>query len=425
MPILANVNVAPVAPPMKGYYSRKPAVQATRGSDASTTDFPKAGNPEISSLPLAAQLAALSCAISSLAPVATSSPQVTSGTSPAKTSKPGKSALVKQFFFDDDDEEIPALPPLQDATPTTTIPPVQLAVQVDSKPPTSLPEKKAPTPILPLSPVSKSPPTPRPNVASASPPETTMEISPSDIQPSDTRKSDPDIPPKSSKAESRVLKPKNVQDNPAPSAINEPFEFMGLVGIGAYGKVFKAKEMNTGKLVALKKIRTESQHDGFPVTALREIKLLQSLHHTNVVTLQEMVMRKGMKCYHSFAASTDRLIGSMFLKFEYVEHDLVGLLHQTEFTLLPEHIKSLAKQLCEGLAYIHSRSVLHRDLKTANLLVTSQGTLKLGDFGLARFFNKRKKADYTNRVCTYWYRAPELMLGETVYGPEIDIWSAG
>jgi CTD kinase subunit alpha len=101
------------------------------------------------------------------------------------------------------------------------------------------------------------------------------------------------------------------------------------------------------------------------------------------------------------------------------------LLHQSEFLLLPEHIKSLAKQLCEGLLYIHSRSVLHRDLKTANLLVTSQGTLKIGDFGLARYFNRRKKLDYTNRVCTYWYRAPELMLGETVYGPEIDMWGAG
>lgn len=123
--------------------------------------------------------------------------------------------------------------------------------------------------------------------------------------------------------------------------------------------------------------------------------------------------------------SADQIVGSTFLKLEYVEHDLAGLLHQSEFQLLPEHIKSLAKQLCEGLFYIHSRFVLHRDLKTANLLVTSQGILKLGDFGLARYFNRRKKLDYTNRVCTYWYRAPELMLGETVYGPEIDMWSAG
>lgn len=108
-----------------------------------------------------------------------------------------------------------------------------------------------------------------------------------------------------------------------------------------------------------------------------------------------------------------------------MEHDLVGLLKQSEFTLLPEHIKSLTRQLCEGLAYVHSRSILHRDLKTSNLLVTGKGVLKLGDFGLARVFNKRKTVDYTNRVCTYWYRAPELMLGETIYGPEIDIWSAG
>lgn len=113
------------------------------------------------------------------------------------------------------------------------------------------------------------------------------------------------------------------------------------------------------------------------------------------------------------------------MNFEYLEHDLVGLLLQNVFELKPEHKKSLAQQLLQGLEYIHSRGVLHRDLKAANLLVTRHGTLKLGDFGLARIYNKRKKADYTNRVCTLLYRAPELMLGETVYSTELDIWSTG
>jgi len=200
------------------------------------------------------------------------------------------------------------------------------------------------------------------------------------------------------------------QTGQRPPKATEPFEFLGLVGQGAYGKVFKARERATGALVALKKVKSEHTQDGFPVTGLREVKLLQSLKHDNVVTLREMVSRKG----------------DIFLKFEYVPHDLVGLLKQQHITLEHAHIKSLMHQLLKGLAYIHAKGVLHRDLKAANLLVTANGTLKLADFGLARFYYKRNtKGDYTNRVCTIWYRPPELMLGLTVYGPEVDIWSAG
>ncbi|KAK5048771.1 serine/threonine protein kinase, CMGC, CDC2/CDK subfamily, partial [Cryomyces antarcticus] len=80
--------------------------------------------------------------------------------------------------------------------------------------------------------------------------------------------------------------------------------------------------------------------------------------------------------------------------------------------------------LFEGLDYLHRRGVLHRDIKAANILVSNTGQLKLADFGLARFYAKRQKLDYTNRVITIWYRSPELLLGETKYGPAVDIWSA-
>jgi CTD kinase subunit alpha len=73
----------------------------------------------------------------------------------------------------------------------------------------------------------------------------------------------------------------------------EGYQFLGMVGAGSYGTVFKARDRQSGQLVALKKIKTDSQRDGFPVTALREIKILQSLRHENVVLLREMVIRKG------------------------------------------------------------------------------------------------------------------------------------
>ncbi len=113
-----------------------------------------------------------------------------------------------------------------------------------------------------------------------------------------------------------------------------------------------------------------------------------------------------------------------FMVFEYLSHDLTGLLNHPTFKLEHSHKKHLAKQLFEGLDYLHRRGVLHRDIKAANILISNEGQLKLADFGLARFFAKRRQLDYTNRVITIWYRSPELLLGETQYGPAVDIWSA-
>lgn len=181
-----------------------------------------------------------------------------------------------------------------------------------------------------------------------------------------------------------------------------------VVGSGTYGKVFKAVHVYTGVKVALKKIRMEGERDGFPVTAIREVKLLQSLHHTNIVTLQEVMVERN-DCY---------------MVFEYLSHDLTGLLNHPTFKLTHAHKKYLAKQLFDGLDYLHRRGVLHRDIKAANILVSNTGQLKLADFGLARFFAKRRQLDYTNRVITIWYRSPELLLGETRYDAGVDIWSA-
>ncbi len=110
---------------------------------------------------------------------------------------------------------------------------------------------------------------------------------------------------------------------------------------------------------------------------------------------------------------------------DYMEHDLTGVLSQSQFAFSPAHLKSLCHQMLGGLAYLHHKGIIHRDMKGSNILVNNRGELKLADFGLARVFEKRKKNDYTNRVITIWYRPPELLLGTTVYGPAVDMWSAG
>lgn len=181
-----------------------------------------------------------------------------------------------------------------------------------------------------------------------------------------------------------------------------------VIGAGTYGKVFKAVHVYTQNKVALKKIRMEGEKDGFPITAVREIRLLQHLRHENVVRLQEVMVEKN-EC---------------FMVFEYLSHDLTGLINHPTFVLTPAHKKHLAKQMFEGLNYLHNRGVLHRDIKAANILISNQGELKFADFGLARFFSKSRPLDYTNRVITIWYRPPELLLGETRYGPAVDVWSA-
>ena len=181
-----------------------------------------------------------------------------------------------------------------------------------------------------------------------------------------------------------------------------------VIGSGTYGKVFKGLNVYTKGLVALKRIRMEGERDGFPVTAVREIKLLQSLRHKNIVNLQEVMVEKN----------------DCFMVFEYLSYDLTGLLNHPTFKLDHAQRKDLSQQLFQGLDYLHKRGVLHRDIKAANILVSNEGILKLADFGLARFYAKHHQLDYTNRVITIWYRSPELLLGETRYNASVDVWSA-
>ncbi|KAI1753367.1 kinase-like domain-containing protein [Xylaria castorea] len=209
----------------------------------------------------------------------------------------------------------------------------------------------------------------------------------------------------------RKLKPKPPLDPELAKSISVYFRKPGnesVIGSGTYGKVFKGRHVYTKKLVALKRIRMEGERDGFPVTAMREVKLLQSFRHDNIVDLHEVMIERN-ECY---------------MVFEYLSHDLTGLLNHPTYKLDAGQKKHLAMQLFEGLDYLHKRGVLHRDIKAANILVSNDGVLKLADFGLARFYAKRHQLDYTNRVITIWYRSPELLLGETRYGAAVDIWSA-
>ena len=156
-------------------------------------------------------------------------------------------------------------------------------------------------------------------------------------------------------------------------------------------------------------------------------------HHPNIVRVLNVISPEGWLafCKSRVVSLSSQLdtIPPIAIVMEYVDHDLLGLQKSCRMGysnwLSIDAVRWFAYQLFSVLAYLHSRNIIHRDIKSANLLISSTGDLKLADFGLSRRISNPLITEFTNRVITLWYRPPELILGATRYGPEVDIWSAG
>lgn len=191
----------------------------------------------------------------------------------------------------------------------------------------------------------------------------------------------------------------------------ENYDKVDKVGQGTYSNVYKARDRDTGKIVALKKVRFETSEPESVKFMAREIMILQKLDHPNVVKLEGL--------------ATSRMQYSLYLVFDFMQSDLASIITNPEGRLTEPQVKCYMHQLLSGLQHCHERGILHRDIKGSNLLVDKSGMLKIADFGLANFYSPQHKRPLTSRVVTLWYRAPELLLGSTDYGVGIDLWSAG
>ncbi|KOO29099.1 cyclin-dependent kinase 3, partial [Chrysochromulina tobinii] len=187
------------------------------------------------------------------------------------------------------------------------------------------------------------------------------------------------------------------------------YQKLEKLGEGTFGVVHKARHIETGDVVALKKMRLEEEEDGVPATALREIAILRELKHPNIIELQHV--------FH-----TDK---SLYLAFEFCDSDLKQYMRSINNRMPATAVQSYSWQLINGISWCHSHRIFHRDLKPQNLLVQpARGVLKIGDFGLTRAFALPLRS-YTHEVVTLWYRAPEILLGAKDYACPIDMWSVG
>ncbi|KAM6893019.1 cyclin-dependent kinase 15 [Lycodopsis pacificus] len=179
------------------------------------------------------------------------------------------------------------------------------------------------------------------------------------------------------------------------------------LGEGAYASVYKGVSRINGQLVALKEIRMKTE-EGIPFTAIREASLLKGLKHANIVVLHDIIHTRE----------------SLTLVFEYVQTDLAQYLSQHPGGLHSHNVRLFMFQLLRALCFIHSRRILHRDLKPHNLLISYLGELKMADFGLARSKSVPCQT-FSSDVVTLWYRPPDVLLGSTDYSTALDIWGAG
>jgi len=195
--------------------------------------------------------------------------------------------------------------------------------------------------------------------------------------------------------------------------VDSHYEYIKLIGKGAYGIVWSAKDKKNKKKVAIKKV-----HDAFEdlidaKRIVREIRLLSFFDHENIISLIDV-----MKPHEGKTGFED-----IYIITDLMETDMHRVIYSRQ-ELTDEHIQYFIYQILRGILCMHSALVIHRDLKPSNLLLNKNCDLKICDLGLARGFDAQDNL-LTEYVVTRWYRAPEVILNASEYDHSVDIWSVG
>ncbi|CAH0696195.1 unnamed protein product [Spodoptera exigua] len=193
----------------------------------------------------------------------------------------------------------------------------------------------------------------------------------------------------------------------------DEFQYLSRIDEGAFGVVHRARDRQTGEEVALKQLKPINKREGLSIAARRELGILLKMKHPNIVAGGGMAFNP--------------LGEEVFIVMEYVDYDLKSFLETMRVNgqmFSTEHVKCLMTQLLSAVQHLHDHQVLHRDLKTNNVLLSGDGVVKVADFGLAREYES-PAGQYTPGVVTRWYRAPELLLLSSEYSAAIDMWSVG
>jgi cyclin-dependent kinase 7 len=189
----------------------------------------------------------------------------------------------------------------------------------------------------------------------------------------------------------------------------EDYKVTKILGEGTWGVVHMATQKKTGRVVAIKKIKSNNAEEGVNFTAIREIKLLRQFKHENIIELVDVFSTPDM---------------AVCLVYECAHTDLEKIINNKSIPISLADIKQHLWSLLRAISACHSQWILHRDLKPDNMLFLKDGTMKLADFGLARMYGTPKQR-LSPQAITLWYKPPELLLGAYEYCWAADMWSVG
>ena len=191
----------------------------------------------------------------------------------------------------------------------------------------------------------------------------------------------------------------------------ENYEFLGNIGQGMSGKVYKARHKKENRFYAIKKLNFNEINEKERIAIQDEVNLLKQLKHPNIVTYKDSFFDSD-NCLNIVMVFCE--MGDMYTK-----------IHKQKGEYFPEEqILLWIAQLCLALSYVHDKQILHRDIKTQNIFIQNEHTIRIGDFGIAKGYNQNQDLG-GSLIGTPLYMAPEVYNSSKKYSFRSDIWSLG